>query len=164
MSKLCSICNSVICCQEKNKSKVTQLVRGWRARIDPVKLRDGQTEEGTDQGRHHRLDREAPQRLLVAHHQQLAHLDGGLELLRLVAGSLQALQELLGLGAWRAGGEGQTGCKGWWWWRGGKGSGVRGRLTALTGSAADGPVKELRHAGSQGPEEVRREAPGFQQG
>lgn len=43
--------------------------------------------------------------------------------------------------------------------------GVRGQgLTALTGSAADGPVKELRHAGSQGPEEVRREAPGFQQG
>lgn len=45
-------------------------------------------------------------------------------------------------------------------WRGVK----RSQVSALTGTAADGPVKELRHAGSQGPEEVRREAPGFQQG
>lgn len=35
---------------------------------------------------------------------------------------------------------------------------------ALTGSAANGPVKELRHARSQGPKEVWGEAPGLQKG
>lgn len=46
ISKLCSICNSVICCQEKNKSKVTQLVWRWRARIGLGELQDGQTDGG----------------------------------------------------------------------------------------------------------------------
>lgn len=35
---------------------------------------------------------------------------------------------------------------------------------ALTGSAADGPVKELRHARPQGPKEMWGEAPGLQKG
>lgn len=53
----------------------------------------------TDQSGHHALHWEPPQRLLIAHDQQLAHLDGGLKLLRLIAGGLQALEELLSLGA-----------------------------------------------------------------
>lgn len=45
----------------------------------------------TNQSGHHTLDRESTKCFLIAHYQQLAHLDGGLELLRLVTRGLQAL-------------------------------------------------------------------------
>lgn len=46
----------------------------------------------THQSWHHTFDRESTKCLLIAHHQQLAHLNSSLELLRLVACGLQALQ------------------------------------------------------------------------
>lgn len=57
----------------------------------------------TNQSGHHTLDRESTKCFLIAHHQQLAHLNSSLELLRLVTCGLQALQELLSLGAWKQG-------------------------------------------------------------
>lgn len=49
-------------------------------------------ENGTYQSRHHILDRESTKCFLIPHHQQLAHLDCSLELLRLVPCGLEALQ------------------------------------------------------------------------
>ena len=49
-------------------------------------------------GGHDLPDGEAGQRVLVAHDKQLAHLDDSLKLPGLVAGGLEALQQLLGLG------------------------------------------------------------------
>lgn len=46
----------------------------------------------TYQGGHHTLNRKSTKCLLIAHHQQLAHLNCSLELLRLIACGLQALQ------------------------------------------------------------------------
>ena len=57
-------------------------------------------EKESYQGWHHTLDWEATQCFLIAHYQQLAHLYGSLELLGLVACSLQALEQLLSFGAW----------------------------------------------------------------
>lgn len=45
--------------------------------------------EQVDERGHDLPHGEPGERVLVAHHQQLAHLDHGLELLALVAGSLQ---------------------------------------------------------------------------
>lgn len=57
----------------------------------------------THQSGHNALDRKSTKSLLIAHHQQLAHLNSSLELLRLVTCGLQALQQLLSLGAWKQG-------------------------------------------------------------
>lgn len=46
----------------------------------------------TNQSRHHTLDRESAKCFLIAHHQQLAHLNSSLKLLRLVTCGLQALE------------------------------------------------------------------------
>lgn len=51
------------------------------------------------QSRHNILDRKSTKCFFIAHHQQLAHLNCSLELLRLITCSLKALQELLSLGA-----------------------------------------------------------------
>lgn len=50
--------------------------------------------EQVDERGHDLAHGEAGQRVLVAHHQQLAHLDDGLQLLALVPGRLQARQQL----------------------------------------------------------------------
>ena len=46
----------------------------------------------TYQGGHHTLNRESTKCLFITHHQQLAHLNSSLELLRLITCGLQALQ------------------------------------------------------------------------
>lgn len=48
--------------------------------------------QNTHQSRHHTLDRESTKCFFIAHHQQLAHLNGSLELLRFITCGLQALQ------------------------------------------------------------------------
>ena len=52
--------------------------------------------EQVDERGHDLAHREPGQGVFVAHHQQLAHLDDGLELLPFVAGRLQAGQQLGG--------------------------------------------------------------------
>lgn len=72
---------------------------------EEMKKVNGQTKIKAHQSGHNTLNRESAKCLLVAHHQQLAHLNSSLELLRFVACGLQALQKLLSLGAWRQGAE-----------------------------------------------------------
>lgn len=98
ISKLCSICNSVIC----ETKKMFTLYKPHDS-AGEAQQRTGQPskQNKTNQSRNHTLDGESTECFLVAHHQQLAHLNRSLELLRLVACGLQALQELLSLGAWK---------------------------------------------------------------
>ncbi|KAF3848045.1 hypothetical protein F7725_021073 [Dissostichus mawsoni] len=84
-------------------STTTAEERGSASIIYAYTHRTAENDAGThetDQSGHHTLDGESTECFLVAHHQQLAHLDGSLELLGLVACGLKTLQELLSLGAW----------------------------------------------------------------
>ena len=57
-------------------------------------------EEG-DEGGDHLLDGESPQGVLVAHDEELTHLDHRLQLLALIPAGLEPRQQLVGFATWK---------------------------------------------------------------